>query len=228
MESRWSQRARAHPRPTRRSGASAAHVPGPDPALASRRRARRPGLLLAILLIGLCGALPRSASAEEIEGVEFAASARVGDLALRLHGVGLLRYMVLFKAYVAGLYLGPDVSARQVLDDTPKRIEIHYFYGISAADFRWSTEEAIRRNLAADAFEALRPRVDAFNALYRDVVPGDRYALNYLPGVGTELVLNGERLGTIEGAAFGRAVFSIWFGPSEIDASLKQSLLAER
>ena len=96
---------------------------------------------------------------------------------------------------------------------------------IARADFVSSTEETIRKNLSAEEFAAVEADVAKFNALYRSVEPGDRYALTYLPGVGTELALNGETLGVVPGAAFGRAVFSISAGPNQIDASLKETLL---
>ena len=67
-----------------------------------------------------------------------------------------------------------------------------------------------------------------FNAFYEDVKPGDRYALTYLPGLGTELALNGKRLGVIEGADFGAALFSIWFGDQPFDAALKGQLLGAK
>ena len=71
----------------------------------------------------------------------------------------------------------------------------------------------------------LRPQIDKLNALYKDVKPGDRYALTYLPGVGTELALNGTSLGIVEGADFAAAVFAIWLGPNAIDQSLRTQLL---
>jgi hypothetical protein len=58
--------------------------------------------------------------------------------------------------------------------------------------------------------------------------PGDRYALTYLPGVGTELSLNGRPLGTIPGEDFAAALFSIWLGPHPLDDDLKRTLLASR
>jgi hypothetical protein len=57
------------------------------------------------------------------------------------------------------------------------------------------------------------------------VKPGDRYALTYVPGVGTELTLNGSPLGTVAGADFASAVFAIWLGPKALDESLKTQLL---
>ena len=51
--------------------------------------------------------------------------------------------------------------------------------------------------------------IDTLNALYEDVKPGDRYALTYLPRLGTELALNGRRLGVVGGADFAAAVSKV-------------------
>jgi hypothetical protein len=61
----------------------------------------------------------------------------------------------------------------------------------------------------AQTLEKLRPRIEKHNALYADVQPGDRYALTYVPGSGTELTLNGTPRGIIRGADFASAIFAI-------------------
>jgi len=188
---------------------------------------------LALLLAGAALWLnsPAQASpvgAASIEGVRFSSTVKAGEVELELNNVGLLRYMVFIKAYVAGLYLGPGIAPEQILDDVPKRLEIEYFYAIDKEDFASSTAEAIERNVGQESFAELAPSVQQFCALYRSVKPGDRYALTYLPDRGTELALNGEPLGVVPGAEFGNAVFAIWFGPDEIDESLKQALLEKR
>jgi hypothetical protein len=165
------------------------------------------------------------ASAKEIEGVRFADEIRAGATGLRLNDVGLMRYRYVIKAYVAALYLGEGVPSAELLADVPKRLEIEYFYGIQAPGFVQATNRGIADNVSPETLAALRPRIDRLNALYRDVKPGDRYTLTYLPGTGTELALNGTPLGTVEGADFATAVFSIWLGPRAIDASLKAQLL---
>lgn len=45
----------------------------------------------------------------------------------------------------------------------------------------------------------------------------DRYSLTYMPGVGTELALNDNPLGVIDGADFAAAYFRIWLGDHPID-----------
>ena len=188
----------------------------------------RPGPVLrrpstAALIAGLLLASP--AAGAEIEGVRFAEARRVEGFDLQLHGVGLLRYRFVVKAYVAALYLGEGSSARDVLADSPRRLEIEYFWPIAAADFARATREGIGRTRDAAAFAALRDRIERLNDSYRDVERGDRYALTYLPGFGTELAKNGERLCVIEGADFAAAIFAIWLGPAPLDRSLKSQLL---
>lgn len=170
------------------------------------------------------------ARAAEIEGVRFVDSLSVGNAQLRIHGTGLLRYRVFIKGYVAALYLaesfGGEAKPTTVLEDAPRRLEIEYFWAIPADKFAKITVEGISRNTDRETFERLRDRIDQLNAMYEDVEPGDRYALTYLPGVGTELARNGRRLGVIEGADFSSALFAIWLGDRALDDSLRKQLLA--
>lgn len=171
-----------------------------------------------------------AALASEIEGVGFADRLRVEASELQLHGTGLLRVGIFLKGYVAALYLGDafqgEATPQNVLADVPRRLEIEYFWGIPADEFAKATSELIGRNTDATTFESLRRRIDRINGLYEDVEPGDRYAITYLPGVGTELALNGRRLGIVEGADFSAALFSIWLGEQPLDESLRRQLLA--
>jgi len=168
---------------------------------------------------------PRAAAAGTIEGVRFADTYVAHGQPLKLNCAALLRYMVFIKAYVAGLYVADGTTPATVLSAVPKRLEIEYFHAIKAADFARATEFGIGQNLDAAAVKALRPRIDRLNAMYADVKPGDRYALTYVPGVGTELSLNGQSRGVIDGTDFAAAVFGIWLGPNPIDTALKQDLL---
>jgi hypothetical protein len=134
--------------------------------------------------------------------------------------------MYVIKAYVAALYLGDGVQPDAVLADVPKRLEINYFYTIAALDFVKATDVTIAANTDIATLTRLRPQIDTLSALYRDVKPGDRYTLTYIPGRGTELALNQQALGMIPGAEFARAMFAIWLGAKPLDAALKSQLLA--
>jgi hypothetical protein len=167
----------------------------------------------------------QSSAAAKLEGVHFSDVVRAGDVTLRLSCVGLLRYKIFIKAYVAALYLGDGEVAGDVLDDVPKRLELSYFWSISGADFGKAGEHILAQNVDARTLAALRPRLDQINGWYRDVKPGDRYSLTYVPGSGTELALNGNRLGIVEGADFAAAYFRIWLGDKPIDSPLRDQLL---
>jgi Chalcone isomerase-like len=181
-----------------------------------------------VIAAALSLAAADTAGAMKIEGVEFASQVQVAGATLSLHNAALLRYRIFLKAYVGALYLAPEVAANRVLEDVPKRLEIEYFWSISAPDFAGATSEGIAKNVDPATLAQLQPRIDRINRLYLNVAPGDRYALSYVPGVGTELALNGRALGSIEGADFAAALFAIWLGPSPIDDSFRDDLLTRR
>jgi len=162
--------------------------------------------------------------AVEVEGVYFRESLIIDNVTLNLSGAGLLRYWG-FKAYVGTFYLEAGSGIDEALSDRAKRIEIEYLRPIKGKDFGPATDKSIAKNVDTKTFERLRPRIDYHNSLYEDVKPGDRYSLTYIPGKGTELALNGEPKGVIEGPDFAAAVFSIWLGPEPINESFKKQIL---
>jgi hypothetical protein len=152
----------------------------------------------------------------------------MGEAQLQLRGTGLLRYRAIIKAYVAALYLDEGTHSDEILGEKARRLEIEYFWSISADEFAKATVEGISRNVDAAALENLEASIAAFNTLYEDVRPGDRYSITYLPGRGTELELNGESKGVVGDADFAAALFAIWFGPNPLDEKLRRKLLAHR
>lgn len=180
--------------------------------------------VLGLALVGVLG-LATSGGAVTVEGAAFPDSLRSREANLSLHRAALLRWMRLVKVYVAALYLAPGGDAGRVLEDVPKRLEIEYLRGFTREQFVEVTEAKLADNVDAETFARLRPRIDELNALYRDVEAGDRYALTYVPGEGTELSYNGKPLGRVEGAEFGAAMFAIWLGPAPVDERLKRELL---
>ena len=176
-------------------------------------------VLLIILLI-----VP-PAGGTEVEDVIFDKQVNVGQQALEIKGVGVLRYLRFIKAYAGALYTLPGLAPETVLSDTPKRLEVEYFHALKGKDFGPATYKGLSKNLDAVEIERLRPRIDYHNSLYVDVQPGDRYSLTYLPGIGTELALNGRPMGVIEGADFAAAIFSLWLGENPYDRQFKSALL---
>ena len=168
------------------------------------------------------------AHSAEIEGVRFPSQLQTGEFELQLRGAGLLRYRTIFKAYVAALYLDESTHSDEILGENARRLEIEYFWSISADQFAKATVDGISRNVDAATLESLDSPIAAFNTLYEDVRSGDRYSITYLPGRGTELELNGESKGVVGGADFAAALFAIWLGPNPLDEGLRRKLLTQR
>ena len=188
----------------------------------SRRFICTTSLLLALSM------MPRPAHALTVENVTFADNVTIGGTQAPLRNAALLRYLKVIKAYVAALYLPEGVKAEDVLADVPKRLEISYLLSIKGPDFDKGAAPILERNQTPVELARLRGRLDRINAAYKDVKPGDRYSLTYLPGRGTELALNGTPLIVIEGADFATAYFGIWLGREPIDDKLKRDLLKGR
>jgi len=187
---------------------------------------------LAVFSLGISIPVPASGNARNstggvrvVEGVPFAETYRDARVSLRLLNAALLRYKVIFRAYVAGLYLPEGADPDSVLGEVPKRLEIQYFWAIPADDIGKAGEEILSRNVDEATLSSLRSRLERIRAAYRDVKPGDRYALTYIPGSGTELSFNGTPLVLIEGDDFAAAYFSIWLGKRPLDQGLKDNLL---
>ena len=186
-------------------------------------------LIAAVLVFALI-TIPQTIMAKttvEVAGFEFDRVHQTTQGALPARGKALLRYMLFIKAYAGVLYLPAEVDSNRDLETVPRRLELAYFQAIAAEDFARATAQKMADNVSPEEMDGLAARLDAFNALYRDVQPGDRYALTYLPGQGTELSLNSQPLGVIPGDDFAAAIFAIWLGPQPIDGEFKKALLGE-
>jgi len=143
----------------------------------------------------------------------------------KLENIGLLRYKIIFKVYAAALYLGGECTVKDVFKDVPKRLELVYFSSIAAEDLALSSDKVLQRNVSKQQFEEMRSQVKKLYQSYQDVKPKDRYVLTYIPGKGTEMILNAKSLITIQGADFAKAYFSIWLGNQPLDKDLRDTLL---
>lgn len=198
-------------------------IPGTTGAERARRRSQIRVFVL-IIALGLSSAGRAAASDIEVGDVHFAAQVAAGTRRLDVHGAGVLRYRGLVRAYAAALYLEPGTPPDRALEDVPKRLEIEYFWSLDAEDFANAANELLARTQTPDRLAALRERLQYFHLRYEAIAPGDRYALTYTPGVGTELSKNGRPLAVVAGSDFAAAYFAMWLGDDPIDVGLRDAL----
>ncbi len=183
---------------------------------------RGAGLLAAAILLWS----PPARADVSVGGVRFPGEAAALDQPVKLKGAGLFRWKWVVKVYAAALYLPAGVERFDPTDDVARRLEFSYLVGIEGRDFGPAADSLMSQNFPGESLAPLRERIERLHAAYVDVKPGDRYALSYVPGRGTELTLNGRRLALVEGADFARAYFAIWLGERPIDDGLRDRLLA--
>ena len=188
-------------------------------------------ILTSILLGGvmLGGAVP--AHAAEVEGVRLIDRVRIADSApeLVLNGAGV-RTRFFFRVYVGALYLPQKSAAAPAIiqDAGARRIALHMLRELSAEQFIGALEDGLQKNHAADELAKLNPRVQQLRAIFEAVKtakPGDVIFIDYLPGTGTRITVNGAVQGMIAGEDFNRALLRIWLGDSPADSDLKKGML---
>ena len=184
----------------------------------------------ALLVLALLAA---PALAAEVAGVKVEDRIKLDSGELVLNGAGL-RTKFFLNVYVSSLYLTEKRgSASEVLAlPGAKRITMRLMRAVSAKQLTDALELGIRDNTSAGEKEALKDRlaelVAIMNAL-RSAKEGDLIALDWLPGSGTRIVLNGEPQGKIiAGEDFYRALLKIWLGEDPAQESLKKALLGHR
>ena len=73
--------------------------------------------------------------------------------------------------------------------------------------------------------EAIRPKLDSSNKLFRTVREGDVIRIDNLPARGTEVRINNEWRGSLENHDFFRTLLQIWLGSHPVSKPLKQGML---
>ncbi len=172
-----------------------------------------------------CAVAAAVALAGEVAGVRMPDTITVEGKTLKLNGMGL-RKKVMFKVYVAGLYLENKSNAplMVVSSEQVKQMQLHVLRSLKAAQVTEAIEEGFEKNSKAQ-IGALKERLGKFSALFSDVKEGDQILMTYVPGKGTSVSIKGEEKGVVEGKDFADALFSVWLGGNPVQEDLKKALL---
>lgn len=182
-----------------------------------------------ILLIGLLCLSSISALALELEGAKLDDKMQVGNASLVLNGAGV-RSRFFFDLYIAALYLPEKNSSGTAVlaDGREKRMALHLLVSIGADHLLKGLSNAIAANHTPAELSALDVSLKEFAAIFHaidEMKKGDIITLDYLPGSGTQIGLNGVAKGTVGGAPFNGALLKVWLGDKPAQADLKQKLL---
>ncbi len=183
---------------------------------------------LIVLTTTLLGLLAGTAQANVSAGdASFAERVEVDGETLTLAGAGVIKYRIIFTVYGAALYVPNGTAPESVLSaQTPKRLDIEYFYEITPQQIMEGANTILDRQLDPEERQAVDERLRRFQGWFEAVGSGDRYTMIYRPGEGTTLLFNGQEKGTVEGADFAAAYFGIWLAEDSLSDRLKNDLTA--
>jgi hypothetical protein len=199
---------------------------------------RRP-FVIAPLCLAAPAALPGRAAAQgaaaagiEVAGVRYAPSQALAGASLQLNGAGI-RYRFVVKVYTAGLYLAAKAATPDaVLAATgPKRLHVVMLRDIDANELGRLFTKGMQDNNPREEFAKSIPgtlRLGEIFAAKKHLAPGESFSVDWVPGQGTTIVVNGKAQGEpIKEPEFFNGLMRIWLGPNPADAQLKDALLGK-
>lgn len=185
----------------------------------------KPALAALFLAIAL---LAPGVQAQQASGAKFEADAIVVGHRLPLNGSGTASDAT-GALFLGGLYVSKrSPSLTEVMGAPgPKRLELRLLRDISGKDMGALFSQAMgtleQRELSGCLPGLLRIS-EVLNTKKR-LSAGESFALDSVPGQGTFIRINGERVSTIEGTAFFGCLMSAYLGAKPVDAGLKRTLL---
>jgi hypothetical protein len=168
-----------------------------------------------------------AAQAKQCLSVSMPDQLGVDGKTLLLNGMGLREATVLnIDVYVAGLYLEQRSSSpKQILDvESLKLVKLILLRDVSSQDLAEQLGSYFRHAAGRD-YDKLKARFERMASWLPTLREGESFSVTYRPGSGLEVRHGAKRLGTVPGADFARAIFSIWLGTKPPNAGLKRGML---
>jgi hypothetical protein len=193
--------------------------------------------MLVASLLALAAPLPVWAQAAapagvDVAGVRYAPTITVGNANLLLNGAGI-RYKAVFKVYAAGLYLGTKAATPEAVYAAPgvKRLHVVMLRDIDGNELGKLFTDGMQKNATREEFGKSIPgtlKLAEMFATRKKLMAGDSFSVDYIPGTGTVIWLNGKVAAEpIVEPVFFIAMMKIWLGANPPDWQLKEALLGQ-
>lgn len=161
---------------------------------------------------------------------KFEPTAQLGGSTLQLNGKGT-RVRLVFKAYDMALYTTQRATTRaEVLAlPGPKRIQFTALRELQGTDLgrlflRGMADNTPSQQMTRHALATTR-LIEVFSGKPK-LAPGDTFAMDFVPGKGTQFYIQGQAQGEPVGDdEFFTLVLRIWFGDSPADTQLRDALM---
>jgi len=153
------------------------------------------------------------AGAVTLAGVNIPDHVSVDNQNLVLNGAGI-RKKLFIKVYTGALYLpAKQANAAALLSaDTPRRMVMHFVFGVGKGKIAEAWEEGLEDN-TPNASAEVKNAFKSLSSWMEDMEDGQEIVLTYVPATGTTIEVNGKNKGTLPGKAVADAILNTWIGP---------------
>ncbi len=164
---------------------------------------------------------------ERLQEANFANTHMLEQSNLERKNQSILTYLWA-DVYAAAFYAPAQASAAQAFSKPlDQRLELYYFRNIDSQDVIKTAWVTLERQHDSDTLMRLRPGIDALHATFRDIRPGDRYALSFSTDNGLILEVNDQTAFSTQNKELAKAYLGIWLSPKGLSDKLRTSLLAD-
>ena len=163
-------------------------------------------------------------------GTHFEPNVQLLATKLQLNGAGT-RFRTIFKVYDMALYTTKKVGTPEELLALPgpKRLQFTALRELPGTDLGRLFIKGMSENAPRDVMQrhtlSTTRLIEIFSGRSK-LMPGDTFAMDFMPGKGTQFYIQGQAQGEPVGdAEFFGMVLNIWVGASPADRALKEALL---
>jgi hypothetical protein len=191
---------------------------------------RKRAAWLVALMLALAAGLANALDLEDVK-LDDTITLDNGQSRLVLNGAGVRHKMAVVKVYVGALYLTAKMTDADkiIADPGPKRVAMHILADeLTAKDLTASLNNALAANHIPAELALIESRIRDLNRVMNSIgviKKGGTITLDYLPGTGTRITVNGEEKITIKGEEFFQAMLRIWIGKKPVDGGLRNAML---
>ena len=201
---------------------------GVFPRFAARAAAFVAGAAAVMMTFGVA-----PAPAMEIEGVKLPEKVALakGGPEVVLNGAGVRHKLMTVPVYVGALYLAAKHRNPEEIfaDAGPKRVAMHVLISeLTAPELVASLNDAIAANHIPAEIALIEKRLRDLNRMMSSIgvlKRGGVVHIDFVPGAGTRVIVNGEEKLVIPGDDFFKALLHIWIGKKPVDGRLRDAML---
>ena len=154
---------------------------------------------------------------------------KAAEQVLKLNG-SAIRTIFGIKIYQVGLYVTRPTKDEDVIfgDRAKKRIQIRMLREVKGKKFEATIRKNIAKNFSPAEKEMFSDQNERFLECFVSKIMADESVvdIDFLPGEGTEVLVDGERIDLIPGDDYYHALLRLWIG-KPLQESIKHGLMGK-